>query len=43
VLTDSSEPTRFNIGYQVNDQIRLSTSVDINGQAVGLIEYRWRF
>lgn len=43
VLTAPGDPTRFNFGYQLNDNLRLSTSVNLAGDAVGLFEYRIRF
>jgi translocation and assembly module TamB len=43
VLTAPDTPTQFNLGYQFNDRWRFSTSIDVAGQGVGLIEYRIRF
>ncbi len=43
VLTAPEEPTQFNLGYQLTDHIRLSTSVDFTGEAIGLFEVRFRF
>jgi translocation and assembly module TamB len=43
VLTAPQEPTQFNLGYQLTDQLRLTTSVDVTGEAVGLLEFRLRF
>lgn len=43
VLTASDQPTQFNLGYQLTDNIRFSTSVDVKGEAAGLVEYRLRF
>jgi translocation and assembly module TamB len=43
VLTAPENPTQFNLGYQFNDRWRFSTSIDIEGQATGLLEYRVRF
>jgi translocation and assembly module TamB len=43
VLTAPNTPTQFNLGYQFNDRWRFSTSVDVAGQGVGLLEYRIRF
>jgi translocation and assembly module TamB len=43
VLTAPDNPTQFNLGYQLNDRWRFSTSIDVAGQGVGLVEYRVRF
>ncbi|MBW4550750.1 MAG: translocation/assembly module TamB domain-containing protein [Aphanocapsa sp. GSE-SYN-MK-11-07L] len=43
ILTAPQEPTQFNLGYQLTDQLRLTTSVDVTGEAVGLLEFRLRF
>lgn len=43
VLTGPTDPTRFNVGYQFNDNLRLRTGIGTNGEAVGIVEFRTRF
>ncbi|MEM9137326.1 MAG: translocation/assembly module TamB domain-containing protein [Cyanobacteria bacterium P01_F01_bin.42] len=43
VLTGTDDPTRFNVNYDINDRFRARGSVSIDGEATGLLEYRFRF
>ncbi len=43
LLTAPSDPTRFNLGFQVNEHIRLGSQVSTNGQGTGFLEFRRRF
>ncbi|MDS3862178.1 translocation/assembly module TamB domain-containing protein [Thermosynechococcaceae cyanobacterium BACA0444] len=43
LLTVPQDPTRLNVGYQLTDRIRLSTQIGLDGNSVGLIEFRTRF
>lgn len=43
LLTAPSDPTRFNLGFQVTEQIRLGGQVSTTGQGTGFLEFRYRF
>lgn len=43
LLTAPNDPTRFNLGFQVTEQIRLGGQVSTSGQGTGFIEFRYRF
>jgi translocation and assembly module TamB len=43
VVTAPEEPTQLNLSYDLNDQIRLRGSTNIQGESVGAVEYRTRF
>ncbi len=43
VLTGVNEPTRVNLSYDINRNLRTRTSISTNGEAVGVLEYRIRF
>lgn len=43
LLTAPSDPTRFNLGFQVTEQIRLGGQVSTAGQGTGFLEFRYRF
>ena len=43
VLTGVDDPTRFNINYDINERFRARGSISIEGEATGLLEYRFRF
>lgn len=43
LLTVPEDPTRLNIGYQLTEQFRFSTQLGLDGESVGLIEFRTRF
>lgn len=43
VLTGTNDPTLFNISYDINEKFRARGSVSTEGEATGLLEYRFRF
>ena len=43
VLTGTDDPTRFNVSYDINERFRARSSISIDGEATGLLEYRFRF
>ncbi|MFN4066073.1 MAG: translocation/assembly module TamB domain-containing protein [Thermosynechococcus sp.] len=43
LLTAPGDPTRFNLGFQVTEQIRLGGQVSTSGQGTGFVEFRYRF
>ena len=43
VLTGTDDPTRFNVSYDINEAFRARASISIDGEAAGLLEYRFRF
>ncbi|RMH66667.1 MAG: DUF748 domain-containing protein [Cyanobacteria bacterium J003] len=43
LLTAPNDPTRFNLGFQVTEQIRLGGQVSTSGQGTGFLEFRYRF
>lgn len=43
VLTGTNDPTLFNISYEINERFRARGSVSTEGDATGLLEYRFRF
>lgn len=43
LLTAPSDPTRFNLGFQVTEHIRLGGQVSTSGQGTGFVEFRYRF
>ena len=43
VLTPPGEPTQLNVSYQLTDQLQVRTGINLEGEAVGLVEYRTRF
>lgn len=43
LLTAPSDPTRFNLGFQVNEHIRLGSQISTNGEGTGFLEFRRRF
>ncbi|MGB7416694.1 MAG: translocation/assembly module TamB domain-containing protein, partial [Thermosynechococcaceae cyanobacterium] len=43
VLTGVNEPTLFNLSYDINRNLSARTSINANGEAVGILEYRLRF
>jgi translocation and assembly module TamB len=43
VLTNRSDSPQININYDINNQFRARGSVNLQGDAVGILEYRIRF
>jgi translocation and assembly module TamB len=43
VVTSPNELPQFNVSYDVNDQFRVRGSVNFEGDAIGIVEYRIRF
>ncbi|HIK24487.1 MAG TPA: translocation/assembly module TamB domain-containing protein [Thermosynechococcus sp. M46_R2017_013] len=43
LLTAPNDPTRFNLGFQVTEQIRLGGQVSTSGEGTGFLEFRYRF
>lgn len=43
ILTGATQPTLFNLKYQLSNALRARASIGNNGDAVGLLEYRIRF
>jgi translocation and assembly module TamB len=43
VLTSRSDSPQININYDINNQFRARGSVNLQGDAVGILEYRIRF
>lgn len=43
LLTAPSDPTRFNLGFQVNEYLRLGSQISTNGEGTGFFEFRRRF
>ncbi len=43
ILRGIDEPTRFNVSYDINKNFRTRGNISIDGEAVGVLEYRIRF
>ena len=43
LLTAPSDPTRFNLGFQINEHIRLGSQISTNAEGTGFLEFRRRF
>ncbi len=43
VVTNTNETPQLNLSYDLSDQLRVRSSVNFDGDAVGVVEYRIRF
>jgi translocation and assembly module TamB len=43
VVTSTNDSPQFNVNYDINNQFRARGSVNLQGDAVGILEYRLRF
>jgi translocation and assembly module TamB len=43
IVTAPNELPQLNLSYDFTDQLRLRSSVNFQGDAVGVLEYRLRF
>ncbi|WP_404790242.1 translocation/assembly module TamB domain-containing protein [Altericista sp. CCNU0014] len=43
IVTDTDESPQLNLSYDFTDQLRVRSSVNFEGDAVGILEYRLRF
>ncbi len=43
VVTNTNSSPQFNLNYDINNQFRVRGSVNLQGDAVGILEYRIRF
>lgn len=43
IVTGVNEPTLLNLSYDINRNLSARTSINTNGEAVGILEYRIRF
>jgi translocation and assembly module TamB len=43
VVTSPNEPPQFNLSYDINDKLRVRGGINLDGDAIGIAEYRIRF
>lgn len=43
VLTSPDNPTQLNARYQLTDKIQVRSGISLDGEAIGVVEYRTRF
>lgn len=43
VLTSPENPTQLNARYQLTDKIQVRSGISLDGEAIGVVEYRTRF